>query len=99
VVHAFTDSGPNGQIGRMLFSLCRRAGFSQVQPWVYTLINTRWAPNLYAYRIVHMMVDWLREDHRLTDSQLQQWLDDLNEQRSTGNFFYSVNRNICLCTK
>jgi ubiquinone/menaquinone biosynthesis C-methylase UbiE len=32
VVHAFTDSGPNGQLGRELYHLCHAAGFETIQP-------------------------------------------------------------------
>lgn len=99
IVHAFTDSGPNGQLGRDLYHLCKRAEFQIIRPLVYTLINTQWAPNLYGYKSAHMMIDWLTKTKRVTESNLAKWLDDLEAQGGKGSFFYYINRNICECIK
>ena len=58
IVHAFTDSGPNGPLGRELYHLCRAAGFQTVQPSIYVVVNTEWRPNLYGFKAAHMMVEW-----------------------------------------
>lgn len=50
VVHSFTDSGPNGQMGRQLYGLCRETGFSAVDPLCYVLVNTEFEPTCHAYR-------------------------------------------------
>ncbi|SRR5258706_6645468 len=92
LVTAFSDSGPNGQMGRALYPLCAAAGFAQVQPGVYTLVNTEWRPDRYAHRLAHMMVDWLRLEHRATDADLARWLADLEAQAARGAFYYSINR-------
>jgi ubiquinone/menaquinone biosynthesis C-methylase UbiE len=81
IVHAFTDSGPNGQLGRDLYHLCKRAEFQTVRPLVYTLINTEWLPNLYGYKSAHMMVDWSKKTKRVTESNLAKWLGDLEGAR------------------
>ena len=97
IVTAFSDSGPNGQMGRALYGLCAAAGFAQVQPDVYTLVNTEWRPDRYAYRLAHMMVEWLRPEQRVSDSNLARWLDDLEAQAARGRFYYSINRYLCVC--
>ena len=99
LVLAFSDSGPNGQMGRALFGLCSAAGFAHVQPDVYTLVNTEWRPDRYAYRIAHMMAEWLRLEKHASDDEINRWLADLAAQAATNNFFYSINRYLCVCQK
>jgi ubiquinone/menaquinone biosynthesis C-methylase UbiE len=99
IVAAFSDAGPNGQMGRELYGLCRKAGFRTVEPLTYVLVNTEWRPTLYAYKMAHMMADWLRGGSLVSDDEIEQWLVDIEAQASEGNFFYSVNRNVCRCVK
>jgi ubiquinone/menaquinone biosynthesis C-methylase UbiE len=99
IVHAFTDSGPNGQLGRELYRLCSLAGFHSVRPMIYPLINTGWLPNLYGYKAAHMMVEWLRKTMGIAETDLARWLSDIEAQCDRDSFFYSINRNICVCVK
>ena len=99
IVHAFTDSGPNGQLGRELYLFCRGAAFRILRPLVYTLVNTDWLPNLYGYKAAHMMVEWLRNKKRVGEAELTRWLSDLEAQSARGSYFYSINRYICVCVK
>jgi arsenite methyltransferase len=99
IVHAFSDSGPNGQLGRKLYHFCKTAAFQTIRPLVYTLINTEWLPSLYSYKVARMMADWLTKTKRVTGDELARWLADLKAQSSQGRFFYSINRYICVCVK
>ena len=99
LVTAFSDSGPNGQMGRELYGLCASAGFAHVQPDVYPLVNTEWRADRYAYRLAHMMVEWLRLEQRAGDDEVARWLSDLEAQAARGNFYYSINRYLCVCQK
>ena len=99
LVTAFSDSGPNGQMGRALYGLCAASGFAQVEPAVYTLVNTEWRPDRYAYRLAHMMIEWLRLEQRATDDELARWLADLEAQAARGQFYFSINRYLCVCRK
>lgn len=99
IVHAFTDSGPNGQLGRELYQLCRAAEFQTVQPSIYVVVNTEWLPNLYGFKAAHMMVEWAAKTGRPSQSDLSRWLRDLESQHERNLFFYSINRNICVCVK
>jgi hypothetical protein len=96
IVHAFTDSGPNGQLGRQLYQLCKAAEFQTLRLLVYTLVNTDWCPNLYGYKVAHMMTDWLTKTKRVAEDDLRRWLADLEAQGSRRRFFYSINRYICV---
>ncbi|MBI3942501.1 MAG: methyltransferase domain-containing protein [Chloroflexi bacterium] len=99
IVHSFADAGPNGQMGRSLFGLCQQAGFRTVEPLVYTLVNTAWQPNLYGYKIAHMMGEWLVKKSLVSPEEIARWIADLEGQTGQGNFFYSINRYICRCTR
>jgi len=99
IVHAFSDAGPNGQIGRELRGLCCQSGFASIEASVYVLVNTDWRLDLYGYQVAHMMAEWLKEKQLLTESVLANWIDDLRQRGAAGCFFYSINRNICRCIK
>ncbi len=99
IIHAFSDAGPNGQMGRELNGLCRRAGFASIETSVYPLVNTEWRPDRYGYQMARMMTEWLAQKQLIAQSDLVGWLDDLQQQSAVDSFFYSINRNICRCIK
>lgn len=99
IVNSFSDSGPNGQMGRALYGLCQQAQFQMVEPLVYTLVNQNWSPNLYSYKVAHMMIEWLTLQGLISPDELDEWLLDLEDQQTKGMFFYSINRYICCCQK
>lgn len=99
IVHAFSDSGAYGTIGRDLKGLCKRSGFSNVVTDVYTLTNQYFKEDHYAKKIAEMMGDWLRQKNLITEDEWNEWIDDLEEQSRRGEFFYSVNRYLCICSK
>ena len=70
-----------------------------MQPDVYPLITTEWRPDRYAYRIAHMMAEWLRLEQRASEDELQTWLADLEAQAAQNRFVYSINRYLCVCQK
>lgn len=95
IVQAFADSGPRGQIGRELPSLCHETGFD-VETSVHVLVNEEWSPMSYAYRMAGMMADWLKKDADLRNP-IEEWRRDLETAARSGRFFYSINRVICRC--
>lgn len=99
IVKAFSDSGPNGQMGRELYGLCRKSRFASVEPLIYPFIGTSWEPNTYAYEMSHMMVDWLTRKSIIAVRELAQWISDMDQAYSEGNFIYSINRYVCRCVK
>jgi hypothetical protein len=66
---------------------------------IYPLINAEWLPNLYGYKAAQMMVEWLTKTKSVAEIDLARWLSDLEAQGEKGSFFYSINRNICVCVK
>lgn len=99
IVRAFSEAGPNGQMGRELYGLCKKAGFASVKPLIYPFIGTSWEPNTYVYKLAHMMVDWLTRKSMIKRDELEQWISDIEHACAEGIFFYSINRYICLCSK
>lgn len=95
IIHRFTDSGPDGTIGRRLGILARQAGLRHVETQVYTLVNERYEPESYAYHIAGLMTRWLRE--LMPAETLREWRESLAVAAAEGRFWYSVNRNICVC--
>ena len=66
-MHAFTDSGPNGPLGRELYRLRSRAGFHSVRSMIHPLINTEWPPNLYGYKAAQTMIEWFAKTRRVAE--------------------------------
>lgn len=97
IVHAFTDQGRIGTIGRELFALCGSAGFARVEPLVYTLVGTSFAANLYPRKMVEMMRTWIVDKGDFDAEDFADFVYELEIRDRSGRFFYSVNRNICRC--
>ena len=98
-VHRFTDIGPDGCLGRRLLGLCRSASFSSVEPFVYCLVNDAFTENSYSFQMAMMMKDWLIRRESTWKEPIERWHQELTEASAVGSFFYSINRNLCLCTK
>ena len=98
IIFEFSDIG-NGQIGRELFSLCNKSKFSEVVPMIYTYINTSFSENFYPYKISQMMGEWLLNHRKISKKDFECWIKDLKEKDKVKEFYYSINRNICLCNK
>lgn len=99
IIHHYADSGPNGIIGRQLLGLCKSIGFTEVRPLVYTLINDKFEKPFYSRGVAHMMRDWILEGNRVSEKELDTWIEEMKELSSGNKFFYSINRNICVCQK
>ena len=99
IVKTFSDAGPNGQMGRELYGLCRAAGFASVEALIYPFIGTSLEPNTYAYKMSHMMVEWLTRKSIIAVSELTHWISDMEQAYAEGNFIYSINRYVCRCVK
>lgn len=99
IIHKFTDSGPDGTIGRRLKSICKKVGFKSVESLVYVLMNGSFEEHLYSYKAAQMMKEWLTEKNLVVQHELDIWIEDMKDISLKGEFFYSVNRCICLCLK
>ena len=99
LVHAFADAGPGGTLGRDLFGLCNAAGFGSVEPSCYVLLGTSFGSTLYPRKIVTLMRKWLVESQGFDASRFDEWAAELEDRDRRGQFFYSVNRNICVCSR
>jgi hypothetical protein len=99
VVHAFADAGPGGTLGRDLFGLCSAAGFARVDPSCYVLLGTSVASDRYPRKLVEMMRKWLVERGSFDPSAFDGWVREIEEREQRGAFFFSVNRNICACSR
>ncbi len=98
-VHGFTDSGPDGVIGRKLMGIAQSVGFAEVASSVYVLINTEFAEPWYAAKVFAMMKDWLLRKELMAPEGIAALEISIQETARDGSFFYSVNRNLCLCRK
>ncbi len=96
MVTAFAAEG-QGDMGRRLHRLCRAAGFREIAVTAYTLINTDWRDDLYAPRVVTLMMQWLSRAPTVAAADLRAWRDDIDAAVADGSFFYSVARFVCRC--
>jgi hypothetical protein len=99
LVHAFDDQGRRPAIGRDLAGICRAAGFASVEPSVYTLVGTSFAEGLYPRALVAMMRTWLVGDGGVDAAKFDTWVAELEARDRDGRFFFSINRNLCVCRR
>jgi ubiquinone/menaquinone biosynthesis C-methylase UbiE len=99
IIQSFGDSGPDGIIGRKLFGMCKQVGFNKVSPLVYTLINDKFEEPYYSFKLANMIKDWLLVKKLMDQQELESWITELEEISSNSEFFFSINRNICVCFK
>jgi arsenite methyltransferase len=97
IVQRFADSGPDGRIGRRLGILARQAGFRSAETRVYTLVNERYEHGSYARQMTDLIVRWLTAKRLMSDGGLRAWQESLERAAADGRFWYSVNRDICVC--
>ena len=97
-VLAFAGDGQGAGMGRLLNHLCRKAGFAEVEPMVYTLVNSAWQEDHYAPRVVELMAQWLAETE-FGAGELAQWRADVADAVAEGSFFYAVSRFVCRCRR
>ena len=98
-VQAFAGEGQGADLGRRLDHLCRRAGFRDVEPSVYTVLNTEWRDTLVAPRVVALMKEWLKDSPDFGSDDLTAWAADLEAAVAEDSFCYAVNRFVCRCVK
>ena len=99
IIHEFTDMGPNGIIGRELRELCIKGGFKEIEFEVYTLINDKYDENYYSYKLSKMMKEWLESEDLIDENELKKWENELEHLSEENKYYYSINRNICVCKK
>ncbi|MCD7033566.1 methyltransferase domain-containing protein [Metabacillus sp. GX 13764] len=99
ITQFFSDDGPNGIIGRELYGLCREAGFQEVIPFVYPMVNLQFTEYTYSYGMADMMAGMLEEKGKITKKEGEEWKKGLVEAHKKGRYFYSINRYICHCMK
>jgi ubiquinone/menaquinone biosynthesis C-methylase UbiE len=99
IIQKFGDSGPDGIIGRKLLGLCKQSGFKNVTPKVYTLINDKFDESYYSYKVAKMILDWITAKKLMTEEELKRWFSDLKSKSLENEFFFSVNRNLVVCSK
>ncbi|MFS0879181.1 methyltransferase domain-containing protein [Metabacillus niabensis] len=99
IIQQFSDSGPDGNIGRKLYGMCHHVGFREVTPLVYTLINDKFEEPYYSYKVAHMMKDWLIEKQLMGEEELENWICELKEMSLQHEFFFSINRYLAICVK
>ena len=97
VVHAFSDAGPNGTIGRELPGLAREAGFARVRVEVYTLVEEELRPGRYVWDVVETMREWFLARPAVAEERFARWVAEMEAATAAGRFFYAVNRVICVC--
>ncbi|WP_100407690.1 methyltransferase domain-containing protein [Bacillus solitudinis] len=99
IIQSFGDSGPDGIIGRRLLVMCKQVGFNKVSPLVYTMINDKFEEPYYSFKLAKMIKDWLLTKKIINNEELESWISELKEMSLNDEFYFSINRNICVCYK
>jgi ubiquinone/menaquinone biosynthesis C-methylase UbiE len=99
VVGALREAWPGATLGRQLFGLARRAGLRDMWAEIYVLYNTEFREPLYGHFVATRLVkEALVDGGRLPASDYEAWLAALQRAADSGEFFFSINRYICIAT-
>ncbi len=79
--------------------MCKQAGFTKVVPLVYTLINETFQEPNYSYKLANMIKEWLVLKELIENEVLENWMLDMEKISAKEDFFFSINRNLCVCVK
>ncbi len=99
VLTALREARPGTTLGRQLFGLARRAGLADMWTDVYVLYNTEFREPLYGHFLATKLIkEELVDGGRLPASDYGAWLEALQRAAEAGEYFFSVNRYICIAT-
>ncbi len=99
VVQALREALPGGTLGRQLFGLARRAGLADMWTDVYVLYNTEFREPLYGHFLATKLVkELLVDDGSLPASDYEAWVESLRRTAESGEYFFSINRYVCVAT-
>jgi ubiquinone/menaquinone biosynthesis C-methylase UbiE len=99
VLSALAGAVPGATLGRQLFGLAKRAGLTDMWAEVYVLYNTEFREPLYGHFLATKLVkEILVDSGRLPASDYEAWLAALQRAADAGEYFFSINRYICVAT-
>lgn len=99
VLGALRDAWPGATLGRQLFGLVRRAGLKDMWTDVYVLYNTEFREPFYSHFLATRVIkEVLADTGRISSAEYEAWLEALRRTAEAGEYFFSVNRYICVAT-
>lgn len=82
----------HNQLPRRLKPLLSRAGFQieRVEPII--ILNTDYTPNAFSFMLLQIVADYVRGTGKLSKSEVDAWVTDVQRQGSEGSYFFSLNQ-------
>ncbi|MDP6521376.1 MAG: methyltransferase domain-containing protein [SAR324 cluster bacterium] len=92
IFSAWDAAVPSPNLPVRLGPLLVHNGFCNVDVGPIPILNTEYTPSQFS----HGMMNWITKNalkkRVITKEQSQKWLDDLDEKKKSGNYFFCVNR-------
>ena len=99
ILGVLRDAWPGATLGRQLFGLVRRAGLADTWTDVYVLYNTEFREPFYGHFLATKVVkEVLVDTGRISPGEYEAWLGALQKAAEAGEYFFSLNRYICVAT-
>ena len=97
VLAAWDEHLVDPYLPRRLTGLLRGAGFVVSHRAAIPLLNTGYDPDTYSAGLIGFIIAFVPGHHRLTDTDVQAWADDLTSLDD--DYFFSLNRYLFIATK
>jgi len=92
IIEAWDKSVPSPRLPARLDPLLRGAGFKSIQVEAFPLLSTDCTPGGYSMAMMTQCAEVACEQGLITESQGQDWLEDLARLGAEDAYFFCVNR-------
>ncbi|HEX5416412.1 MAG TPA: methyltransferase domain-containing protein, partial [Chloroflexota bacterium] len=104
-VYAYANSkfqsyeAADGQMGRRLWGMFSRAGFTDAEARVVPLVNTEYREPLVGWTLAQFNADFVAAVSDLTQPEIDRWHQELAAASERGEYFFCANMYVCLGRK
>lgn len=99
MIKAWDDSVPSPNLPVRLTSLLRSCGFKATRVEPIPVLNTSLVPDGYSSDMIRWFSRKAVDQGKVSEAQARQWLEDLHQKASRGDYFFCVNRFLFVAMK
>jgi ubiquinone/menaquinone biosynthesis C-methylase UbiE len=92
VLEVWSNHATQNDLPRTLAHRLRACGFAVSAVTVVPLLNLSYNDGTYSHNLAALIADFVRRSGAITDSEVQDWLDELSSLDRDGRYFFSLNR-------
>jgi ubiquinone/menaquinone biosynthesis C-methylase UbiE len=99
ILTAWERHAADAYLPRTLANRLARAGFRVESQHVIPLFNPRYDPNTYSNRLIDVIVPFVTGRNGIARAEAEDWAQALRQAGERGEYFFSLNRYLCVARK